>query len=117
MLSRLEQYRPKGSEDQIPDGWHTSSIDIRLPFEGAKSQSVDTAPTFRIEGVRHRKLVDAIKSTFKSPRFLKSHLAPHKRFFDPKSHQKRKPLVSVPLSDFVLPGAERVYKELYEGDT
>lgn len=123
VLKRVDN-SARSQDSQLPDGWHEITLEIKLPLEGKRSRSEESAPTFRIKGVYCRKLVDAIKSMFQSAQFLKSHIIPHKRFFHRRhsppstqdASQKKNDTSESLLSDFQELGAERVYGELYESD-
>jgi hypothetical protein len=56
------------------DGWHESSVKIRLPKTGAKYAHEDDAPEAEIPGVLHRDLLQSIISAFKDPSFEAFHL-------------------------------------------
>jgi hypothetical protein len=56
------------------DGWHESSVKLRLPKTRAKYADEDDAPEAEIPGVLHRDLLQSIISAFKDPSFEAFHL-------------------------------------------
>jgi hypothetical protein len=56
------------------DGWHDTSVKIRLPKTRAKYADEDGAPEADIPGVLHRDLLQSIISAFKDPSFEAFHL-------------------------------------------
>ena len=56
------------------DGWHESSVKIRLPKTRAKYACKDDAPEAEVSGVLHRDLLQLIISAFKDPSFEAFHL-------------------------------------------
>ena len=74
-------------------------------------------------------MIDIIKSTFESEAFLKTHISPRKRFFNSQrrtpstsqssavreeSQQPENRSVNTTLSEFEVPGQDRVFGEMYE---
>ena len=81
------------------DGWHTTSISIRLPCEKVK-QPEDQAPQFQVQGLHYRKITEVVKSAFEEPAAETYHTTPYKLFWQPD--RTRPP--------------ERVITELYTAD-
>jgi hypothetical protein len=73
---------PSDTSFSTSDGWHTTSISIRLPCDKVK-QTEDTAPEFHIEGLHYRKITKVVKSAFEEPAARMFHHAPYKVFWQP----------------------------------
>ncbi|KAJ3551292.1 hypothetical protein NM688_g4788 [Phlebia brevispora] len=114
------------------DGWHSSSVKIRVPCEGVKHRTEDDAPEFEVPGVYFRRFVDVIRSTFQSAAALNFHLVPFRLFATPPTmrqpdapglHFDTPPLRTAPDAslepkeiEFPHGEAERVYTELYNSE-
>ena len=59
------------------DGWKKASVKIRLPCDGHKYPSEKDAPTFTVDGVWYRDLVQIVESACKDETAAKFHLIPH----------------------------------------
>ena len=90
---------PSDTSLATSDGWHTTSISIRLPCDRVK-QVEDTAPEFHVEGLYYRKITEVVKCAFEEPAARMFHHAPYKVFWQP---DKTRP-------------PERVITELYTSD-
>ncbi len=84
----------------LSDGWHETSVTIKLPQTGVEHTSEESAPEFEVTGVYHRNLLDVIVSTFQSTAFLDFHLKGFKEMWDPGNGDQ----------------PERVYGEVYSSD-
>ncbi|KAI0675431.1 hypothetical protein C8Q78DRAFT_965059 [Trametes maxima] len=61
------------------DGWMQGSVEIPLPKTGVKYPSEQAAPTFKVEGVHHRSLIELIRGAAQDSRFSGAyHWHPHK---------------------------------------
>lgn len=123
LLNRIDKMQKLDPSNGVPSGWREITLEIRLPKEGKDSgDSEEDAPKFQIKGVFVRNLVNVIKAMFRSPQFLKTHILPHKRFFNRRdrkaaSEEQAKLNPTSKLSDTQVPGSDRIYGELYESDT
>lgn len=118
-LKKLDKYQPSS----VSDTWKTSTVKIPLPYDKVR-QPESEAPTYDL-AVKHRSLLNAIKSTLESS-YSKNFV------YHPSKHYRMRPndasesvtgghdddatMTSVPLSDFEHPGAEHVYDEFYHSD-
>ena len=105
--------------ESVSDTWRTSTFEIPLPYDKTPRPEA-LAPTYPVE-VRHRSLVNVIKSTVQSPDAKNFHWIPHKLYHLPPNSDidlqaVMAASVGVPLSKFDLPGAERVHGEFYTSD-
>ncbi|KAH0826333.1 hypothetical protein J3R83DRAFT_5286 [Lanmaoa asiatica] len=73
---------PSDSSFSISNGWHMTSISIRLPCEKVK-QPENMVPEFHVEGLHYRKITEVVKSAFKEPAAGMFHHAPYKLFWQP----------------------------------
>ncbi|KAI6169922.1 hypothetical protein EDD17DRAFT_1683582 [Pisolithus thermaeus] len=90
------------------DGWHTTSIPIRLPCEKVK-QLEATAPEFWVEGLHYRKITDIVRSAFEEPAAQTFHTVPYKLFWQPdKTRTPERVITEVYTSDAMLREHERV---------
>ena len=64
------------------DGWHTTSIPIRLPCKKVKRPE-DEAPIFHVEGLHYRPITEVIKSAFEEPAAETFHPTPYKLYWQP----------------------------------
>jgi len=62
------------------DGWHESTVKIRLPCDKVKCPE-DDAPELEISGVFHRKLLDVVTGGFEKATDF--HTEPYKMYFKP----------------------------------
>lgn len=125
------------------DGWHETSVHIRVPAEGVVHDGEDTAPMFEIPAVYYRSITEIIKTTFSSALATNFHLIPFKLYLKPPQAGSELPSVATdhsaqadqnnatqtqsrstsssgsepapqdPASD---PDVQRVYSELYNSD-
>lgn len=101
------------------DIWHRSTLRFPLPCE-TSSISEEKSPSYELE-VHHRKLVPLIKSALQSPSAKNAHYVPHKVFRIPPGVNLDLDAIAnaageTPLSEFDIPGAQRVYGEAYTSD-
>ena len=73
---------PSATSPTFSDGWHTTSISIRLPCKNIK-QAESAAPEFAVNGLHYRKITDVVKAAFSEPVPETFHLAPYKVFWQP----------------------------------
>ncbi|KIK18472.1 hypothetical protein PISMIDRAFT_82302, partial [Pisolithus microcarpus 441] len=91
-----------------PDGWHTTSIPIRLPCEKVK-QPEAMAPQFWVEGLHYRKITDVVKSAFEEPAAQTFHTVPYKLFWQPdKTRAPERIITELYTSDAMLREHEKV---------
>jgi hypothetical protein len=81
------------------DGWHETTIDIRLPIEGRSFESEDEAPTLTIPKFFHRRITDIIRSVCASETARSFHFSPYKMYWTPDTNDPDK--------------SERVYGDAY----
>lgn len=100
------------------DGWHESSVKIRVPAEGVKHVSEEQSPAFEIPGVYHRSITEIIRSTFQSTAAHSFHLIPFKLFakpsVDPSTSNNLNAESNFDPTESTT--AERVYSEMYNSD-
>ena len=65
------------------DGWHESSVKLRLPKTKEKYAHEDDAPEAEIPGILHRDLLQSIISAFKDPSFEAFNLKGFTQFWKP----------------------------------
>lgn len=82
---RLDDHDTSGSP--AADGWHESSVQIRLPQTRAKYQSEDEAPEVEIPGVLHRNLLHIVVSAFQDTSFEAFHLKGFTQLWEPSSEE------------------------------
>jgi hypothetical protein len=80
---KMDTYLASASESTNPreDGWHSSSVRIRLPLDKKKMPEED-AVEFKIDGVIHRDIIDVISSVYQSDAGSFNHI-PFKHFWNP----------------------------------
>ncbi len=67
---KLDDYKHPEGVFSKDDGWHESSVEIPLPKTKKKYPSEDNAPTFRVDGVHHRRLTDVIRGAAEDKHFV-----------------------------------------------
>jgi Plavaka transposase len=82
------------------DGWHETSVKIRLPKTRAKYANEDDAPEAEIPRVLHRDLLQSIITAFKDPSFGAFHLKGFTQFWKPSPDEP----------------AEEIYGEAYASE-
>jgi hypothetical protein len=103
-LERLDNY--EGDPEDIrssfstADGWVETSVRIRLPADGVKHPSEESAPEFHVPGLFYRRPLEVIKSAFREVPAERFHLTPFQTFFQTSPDKP----------------AERVYSEMYTSD-
>ena len=75
-LKRIDDYFDEPGFS-TKDGWKKASVKIRLPCDGYKFPSEQDAPTFTVDGVWYRDLVQIVESACKDETAAKFHLIPH----------------------------------------
>ena len=90
------------------EGWHTTSVSIRLPCKNIK-QSEDSAPEFLVEGLQYRKITDVVKSAFGEPAAETFHTAPYKIYWQPdKTRSPERIITEVYTADVILEEHEAI---------
>ncbi|KAG1842748.1 hypothetical protein DFJ58DRAFT_665734 [Suillus subalutaceus] len=99
--SRLEkaQHDPVSSIFSS-DGWHETSVKIRLLCEKEKFSSEDCAPEFEVNGLYYRKPLEVLKSAYQEVAAKTFHTKPYKLFWQPDDDKP----------------PERIITELYTSD-
>ncbi|KAI0315118.1 hypothetical protein OF83DRAFT_1293481 [Amylostereum chailletii] len=87
--------------DTSRDGWIKSSVTIPLPCEGQEHPSEGEAPTFAVDGLYHRRLLDVITQVFESGTAKTLHTTPFQQHW---------------LPDEEGGPTERVYSQMYNSD-
>lgn len=91
-------------QDKTPfnaeDGWRKASVRISLPTRSKSVSINDTPPSFTVEGLHYRPILEVIKAAFRSSAAMRYHYTPFKQFWQ---FDNSKP-------------PERVYDELYTAD-
>lgn len=82
------------------DGWHQTSVEISIPFEGIQNKSESEAPKFKVDSLFYRKPMEVIKAALSDTDSKCFHLYPHKTYWQPDSTKE----------------PERIYSELYNSD-
>ncbi|SJL02907.1 uncharacterized protein ARMOST_06248 [Armillaria ostoyae] len=76
-----------GEQQNLPfsssDGWHETSMTIKLLQTGVEHTSEESAPDFEVTGVYHQNLLDVIISACQSTSFLDFHLKGFTEMWDP----------------------------------
>jgi len=91
-----EAPRDPSSSHFTLDGWHTTSIPIRLPCEKV-NQLEEKAPIFQVEGLHYRKITEVVRSAFEEPAAQTFHTTPYKLYWQPDKNR----------------APERVFTEVY----
>lgn len=89
-----------GATLKTGDGWKEGSVSIRVPCTGVE-QAEDDAPTFVVDGILYRDVVEVITAELEDPEaFRNVHVTPFKEYWNP------------------APGEDpiRVYSETYNSD-
>ncbi|KAF8547219.1 hypothetical protein OG21DRAFT_1425255, partial [Imleria badia] len=90
------------------DGWHTTSIPIRLPCNKVK-QAENIAPEFHVEGLHYCKITEVVKSAFEEPAAHTFHHTPYKLFWQPdKTHPPERVITELYTSDAMLEEYEKI---------
>lgn len=99
------------------EGWHQSSVKIRLPADKVKTPE-DQAPEFEVRGVWHRNIVDIIKTVYSdSTTFSTLHTTPFQQFWKPLKDSKPEHIHSeIYCSDSMLDADEEIQKLPREPD-
>ncbi|KAH9019023.1 hypothetical protein EDB85DRAFT_1873456 [Lactarius pseudohatsudake] len=101
---RLDKYLNEETHPFLTqDGWHESTVDIRLPIEGKIFQSEDEAPALQSRSLFYRRITDVIKSVCTSKAAESFHFTPYTMHWipDPDNPDKN----------------ERIYGEAYASDS
>jgi hypothetical protein len=83
------------------DGWHESSVKLKLPKTGSKYASEDEAPEAEIPGILHRDLLQSIISAFKDTSFEAFNLKGFTQFWKPSPDEP----------------VEEIFGEVYSSET
>ena len=95
LLNRSHPFRTQ-------DGWHNTSVDIRLPVEGLSFESEADAHTLQIPNLFHRCITDVVKSVCTSEKARSFHFSPYTMHWTPDLDNPDK--------------SERIYSEAYTTD-
>ncbi|KAI0326965.1 hypothetical protein GY45DRAFT_1257909 [Cubamyces sp. BRFM 1775] len=123
-MQRLDTYvNPSGTFSQA-DGWQEGSVDLPLPKTGVCFKREEDAPTFTIEGLYFRKILEVIVSEVQDQHFAgERHWIPHKTFWNPyesgsSSTEGPSPPTSSPSSEpsAGAPDPVRLFSETYNSD-
>ena len=81
---KLDAYLTSASGSTFPreDGWHESSVRIRLPLDQKKMRESDAAE-FEVGGVFHRDIIDVISSVYQTDVVQSFNHIPFKQFWKP----------------------------------
>ena len=103
---RLDNYLKYGSDPfQIENGWRASTVLIRLPVEGKKLQYEDDAPLLQINGLRHRRIVDIVRTVVESNTTASFHFTPFTMHWCPdpdKPHEHQRIYADAYMSDSMI---------------
>ncbi|TFK83647.1 hypothetical protein K466DRAFT_577621 [Polyporus arcularius HHB13444] len=84
---KLDKYLATSGAFSADDGWRQGSVEIRLirlPKEGVSHSSEEVAPTFKVENVFTRSLLEVLKAGYQDARASRFHLFPFKLFWQRK---------------------------------
>lgn len=82
-VQRLDEHA-KTSAFTSADGWHETTVKIRLPPPSHDKQiHEDTAPEYTIRGVFYRKSLEVLHTTFRETAAQKFHMHPFQQFWQP----------------------------------
>ncbi|KAI0689452.1 hypothetical protein C8T65DRAFT_588651 [Cerioporus squamosus] len=81
---KLDQYLATSGAFSADDGWRQGSVNIRLPKEGVSYPSENAAPTFKVQNVFTRSLLEVLKAGYQDARASRFHLFPFKLFWQRK---------------------------------
>ncbi|KAI0365931.1 hypothetical protein BV20DRAFT_953283 [Pilatotrama ljubarskyi] len=115
----IDQHLPEKGVFSEEDGWIESSVEIPLPKTKAKNTSEAAAPTFRVNGVHHRKLTAVIRGAAEEAHFAERlHWFPHKLFWQPPppSTSTDPPAPGAADANDNSPPPIRVYTDSYNSD-
>lgn len=113
---------PFGAQTQ----WKRSSVRIPLPREGTGFAAEEAAPTFEVEGILHRSLIEMIKAANLDPVASKYHYDPHKLFCRHPAQPSSPPASSQPSTPSTSPHVNeppiefeetRIHGEAYNSDS
>ena len=103
---RLDNYLKYGSDPfQIENGWRASTVFIRLPVEGRSLKSEDEACLMPINGLRHRRIVDIVRSVVESTTTASFHFTPFTMHWCPdpdKPHEHQRVYADAYMSDSMI---------------
>ncbi|KAI0315729.1 hypothetical protein OF83DRAFT_1061560, partial [Amylostereum chailletii] len=83
------------------NGWIKLSVTIPLPCEGRKHPSEGEAPTFAVDGLYHRRLLDVVMQVFESSTATTLHMTPFQQYW---------------LPDEEGGPTERIHSDMYNSD-
>ncbi|KAL1943741.1 hypothetical protein VTO73DRAFT_4186 [Trametes versicolor] len=118
----LDKYEHPSGLFSKDDGWHTSSVEIPLPKTKAKYPSEEAAPTFKVDGIHHRRITDIIRGAAEDKRFADQyHWIPNKTFWQPPStsfgeDQSDNSQQSSTSADSSLPEPVRIFTDIYNSN-
>ena len=76
-VKKLDKYlESENSHFRTNNGWHKSSIKIRLPKERAKFQTKLDAPEILVDGIWHHNLTEIITDAFQNDLSMSFHMTP-----------------------------------------
>ncbi|KAK2467954.1 hypothetical protein APHAL10511_000249 [Amanita phalloides] len=104
-VQRLDNIRDKALAEslfQADDGWYKTTVNIPVPFEHVKNESMSAVPIFGMESLYYRRPLEVIKAAFEDATPTEFHLQPFKRYWQCDNN------------DTEL--LERLYSELYDSD-
>ncbi|THH19110.1 hypothetical protein EW146_g1980 [Bondarzewia mesenterica] len=107
-LNRLDNNQQK-PEFSLDDGWHKTSVKIRLPADKVCYETEADAPELEVTGLYYRKLLDVLKTAWSEPAASHFHLFPFKLFWKASEHSDDPPVRVLP--DFVQDTYGRIYKK------
>ena len=103
---RLDNYLKYGNDPfQIENGWMATTLYIRLPVEGNTIESEDAAPLLPIYGLRHRRIVDIVRSVCESSTTASFHFTPFTMHWCPnpdKPHEHERVYADAYMSDWMI---------------
>lgn len=83
-MQRLDEYVSPVGIFSKEDGWTEGELELPLPKPGVQHNTEAEAPTFMVEGLYFRKIIEVIISEVQDKRFLNErHWLPHKTYWDP----------------------------------
>ncbi|THH07280.1 hypothetical protein EW146_g9368 [Bondarzewia mesenterica] len=107
-LNRLDNNQQK-PEFSLDDGWHETSVKIRLPADKVCYETEADALELKVTGLYYRKLLDVLKAAWSEPAASHFHLFPFKLFWKASEHSDDPPVRVLP--DFVQDTYRRIYKK------
>jgi hypothetical protein len=102
---RIDVIKDKTLADSLfkaADGWYKVAINIPVPFERVKHDSISDVPTFRIESLFFRRPTEVLRAALQDAPPEEFHLQPFKMYWQRDENDPTDP--------------ERIYTDLYNAD-